>query len=85
MGVDAPAWTPALVQQYLEETYDVEYAIPSCRRLLKEAGLSYQKPRRTAAESESDEQEPFREELKKAARDGRHSNLYRSNQEICAD
>ncbi|ELY94421.1 IS630 family transposase, partial [Natrialba taiwanensis] len=55
VGVDAPAWTPALVQQYLDETYDVEYSIPSCRRLLKEAGLSYQKPRRTAAEAEADE------------------------------
>jgi len=42
VGVDAPAWTPALVQQYLDETYGVEYSIPSCRRLLKEAGLSFQ-------------------------------------------
>ncbi len=66
VGVDAPAWTPALVQQYLTETYDVEYSIPSCRRLLKEAGLSYQKPRRTAAESEAEEQETFREEFKKS-------------------
>ncbi|TMT87014.1 IS630 family transposase [Haloterrigena sp. H1] len=65
VGVDAPAWTPALVQQYLDEAYDVDYSIPSCRRLLKEAGLSYQKPRRTAAESDADEQETFREELKK--------------------
>ena len=31
VGVDAPA----LVQQYLDETYDVEYSIPSCRRLLR--------------------------------------------------
>jgi len=23
---DAPAWTPALVQQYLDETYGVEYS-----------------------------------------------------------
>ncbi len=69
VGVDAPAWTPALVQQYLNETYDVEYSIPSCRRLLKEAGLSYQKPRPTAAEAEADEQETFRDELKKS--DGR--------------
>nr|WP_206335677.1 IS630 family transposase [Natronolimnobius sp. AArcel1] len=68
VGLDAPAWTPALVQQYLEETYDVEYSIPSCRRLLKEAGLSYQKPRRTAAESDADEQETFREEFKKKRR-----------------
>jgi transposase len=45
VGIDAPAWTPALVQQYLEDTHDVEYSIPSCRRLLKEAGLSYQKSR----------------------------------------
>ncbi len=66
VGVDAPAWTPALVQQYLDETYDVEYSIPSCRRLLKEAGLSYQKLRPTAAESEADGQETFREELKKS-------------------
>ncbi len=66
VGLDAPAWTPALVQQYLDETYDVEYSIPSCRRLLKEAGLSYQKPRRTTAESDADEQETFREEFKKS-------------------
>ncbi|PGF17155.1 IS630 family transposase [Natrinema sp. CBA1119] len=69
VGVDAPAWTPALVQQYLDETYNVEYSLPSCRRLLKEAGLSYQKPRRTAAGSEADEQETFREELKKKRRE----------------
>ncbi|ELY56016.1 transposase [Natronococcus amylolyticus DSM 10524] len=66
VGVDAPAWTPALVQQYLDETYNVKYSIPSCRRLLKEAGLSYQKPRRTAAESDGDEQETFYEEFKKS-------------------
>ncbi|WP_144906696.1 IS630 family transposase [Halobellus captivus] len=68
-GIDAPAWTPALVQEYLEETYGVEYSIPSCRRLLKEAGLSYQKPRRKAAESDEDEQEAFHDELKKKRRE----------------
>jgi transposase len=66
VGIDAPAWTPALVQEYLEETYGVEYSIPSCRRLLKEAGLSYQKPRRSAAEADEDEQEAFQEEIKKS-------------------
>ena len=66
VGIDAPAWTPALVQQYLTETYDVEYSIPSCRRLLKEAGLSYQKPRRSAAEADENEQEEFRDTLKKS-------------------
>ena len=66
VGYDAPAWTPALVQQYLDDAYDVEYSIPSCRRLLKEAGLSYQKPRRSAAEADEDEQEEFYDELKKS-------------------
>jgi transposase len=66
VGIDAPAWTPALVQQFLEETYDVEYSIPSCRRLLKEAGLSYQKPRRKAAEADETEQEAFHDEVKKS-------------------
>jgi transposase len=42
VGYDAETWSPTLVQQHLEETYDVEYSIPSCRRLLKEAGLRYQ-------------------------------------------
>ena len=66
VGVDAPTWTPALVQEFLDERYGVEYSIPSCRRLLKEAGLSYQKPRRSAAEVDEDEQEAFFDELKKS-------------------
>ena len=66
VGIDAPAWTPALVQQFLDESYDVEYSIPSCRRLLQEAGLSYQKPRRKAAEADETEQEEFYDELKKS-------------------
>ena len=76
VGVDAPAWTPALVQEFLDETYGVKYSIPSCRRLSKEAGLSYQKPRRSAAEADEDEQGAFYDELKKAAGDGRHRSLY---------
>lgn len=68
VGFGAPVWTPVLAQRYLEESYDVEYSIPSCRRLLKEAGLSYQKPRRIAAESDAEEQETFRDELKKSGR-----------------
>jgi transposase len=58
-GIDAPAWTPALLDEFLEETFDVDYSIPSCRRLMKEAGLSYQKPRRTAAEAEPDDRDGF--------------------------
>ncbi len=40
VGIDAPAWTPALAREFLKETYGVEYSIPSCRRLLKEAGVN---------------------------------------------
>jgi len=34
--------------------------------LLKEAGLSYQKPRRSAAEYDEDDQQEFHGELKKS-------------------
>lgn len=64
-GIDAPAWTPALLDEFLEETFDVDYSISSCRRLMKEAGLSYQKPRRTAADAEPEDQDEFHDELKK--------------------
>lgn len=59
-GYDAPAWTPALVQQYLAEMFDVTYSLPSCRRLMKEAGLSYQKPLRTADEAKAESCEQFK-------------------------
>jgi transposase len=66
VGIDAPAWTPALVQQHLEDAYDVDYSIPSCRRLLKEAGLRYEKPRRTTAEADETEQKEFCDEIKRS-------------------
>lgn len=50
--IEASMWTPALVQRYLEETYGVEYSIPSCRRLLKEAGLRYRKPPQKTVEAD---------------------------------
>jgi len=68
VGIDAPAWTPALVQEFLEDTYGVEYSYPSCRRLLKEAGLKYQKTRHTAAESETSDRDTFHDEVKKSER-----------------
>ena len=43
-GYDVPVWTTKLVRHHLEKTCGVKYSIPSCRRLLKEAGLSYQNP-----------------------------------------
>jgi len=43
VGYDAEAWTPALVQQCLADWFDVAYSKPSCRRLMKEAGLRYER------------------------------------------
>jgi hypothetical protein len=57
-------WKLALAQEYLEETYGVEYSIPCRRRLLKK-GVGYQKPCWKAAEADEDEQEAFHDELKK--------------------
>jgi len=41
VGYDAPAWTPALIQQYLADKFEGDYSRPSCRRLMKEVGLRY--------------------------------------------
>jgi transposase len=40
-GYDVPAWTPELVRRHVREAFGVEYSLPSCRRLLSEAGLRY--------------------------------------------
>jgi transposase len=66
ISIDALALTPVLAQDFLEDTYGVEYSVSNCRRLLKEAGLSHQKPRRSAAETDETEQEACHDELKKS-------------------
>jgi len=70
-----------LIQQYLDESYAVEYSIPSCRRLLNQAGLSYQNLARQPLNLMLTSN-PFREGPEKAAGNGRHSSLFRSNREI---
>ncbi|ELZ27550.1 transposase [Halosimplex carlsbadense 2-9-1] len=64
-GIDAPAWTPALVQEFLEDTYGVEYSYPSCRRLLKEAGLTYQKYHDNVAEADGSDPKQFHDALER--------------------
>lgn len=68
VGIDAPAWSPAFAQEYLEETYGVEYSLPSCRRLLKESGLSYQKPRRSTPGSGEDDRGKLQEQITESDR-----------------
>ncbi len=38
-GYAEQEWTPLLVRAYILDAFDVTYSIPSCRRLMKEAGL----------------------------------------------
>lgn len=42
-GYDAEGWTPRLVRRFVAETFDVDYSTPSCRRLMREAGLRYRR------------------------------------------
>lgn len=54
-GYDDPTWTPALVQQYIDDQFDVDYSRPSCRRLLRETGLSYHKQQHSEWHGESED------------------------------
>jgi transposase len=62
VGFDAPAWTSTLLQTFLRDSFDVEYSRPSCRRLLREAGLTYHPPRDTDREAERGDLETGRDE-----------------------
>ncbi len=54
VGYEEKSWTPALVREFLLDTFEVEYSRPSCRRLMKEAGLEY-RPRTQAGGSKGSE------------------------------
>lgn len=60
VGYDCPTWSPALLREYLDEEFDVAYSLPSCRRLMKEAGLVYLDPADRAATMD-DAQRPERD------------------------
>ncbi len=62
-----------LDRHHLEEIYDDVHSIPSCRPLLKEVGLSYQKPRRATAAADPGDREDS-DETKKPG-DGCHSSV----------
>jgi transposase len=66
-GYDEPAWKTKLVRHHLKETYGVEYSMSSCRRLLKEAGLSYQKPLSANAKAEPKKPRRIRRNPQKTA------------------
>lgn len=65
VGYDAPAWTPKLARQYLIEEFDAEYTLRHVRRMMKDAGLSWQTPRPQPPTADEDERAEFRNNLKK--------------------
>ena len=67
-GIDAPAWRPPLVRDYIAETYDVEYSSAHMYRVMKKAGLSVQTARPIHYEADPAEQRRWRAELKKSGR-----------------
>jgi len=43
-GLDAPAWSPSLVQTYVREEFDVAYTLRHVRELMHDAGIDWQRP-----------------------------------------
>ena len=66
-GYDAPAWTPVLVNVYLDDSFGVTYSKEHCRRLLHEAGLSVQTARPYHYKADPAEQRRWQQAFKKVA------------------
>jgi len=67
-GIDAPAWRPPLVREYIAENFDVEYSPAHMYRVMKKAGLSVQTARPIHYEADPEEQRRWRAEFKKSGR-----------------
>ena len=65
-GYDEPAWTSRLAQQYLLEEFDVAYTRRHVQRLMKQAEVSWKKPRPEPSTADDNELEKYDEELKKS-------------------
>ena len=65
VGVDAPAWTPALAQEYIADAFNVEYHVRNVRRLMHEAGLSYKTARPEYQNGDPRAQEAWQEGTQK--------------------
>ncbi|WP_211609286.1 helix-turn-helix domain-containing protein [Halogranum amylolyticum] len=61
-------WTPALVRDYIAETFSVEYSLAHMYRVMKRAGLSYQTARPRHHKADPAEQQRWRSEFKKSGR-----------------
>ena len=62
VGFDAPDWSTKLLQEFILNQFEIDYSRPSCRRLMKEAGLSYQTPRKAAVGADPEDRDAFEQE-----------------------
>jgi transposase len=65
-GIDAPAWTPPLVREYILDTFGVEYSLAHMYRMMHKAGLSVQTARPIHYKADPAAQRRWRAEFKKS-------------------
>ena len=70
VGYDEPAWTSALAQQHLITEFDVAHSRRHVQRLMKEAEVSWKKPRPEPSSADEEDLERYDEELKKSRETG---------------
>ena len=65
VGIDAPHWTPRVVQQLIAEEFDTEYTKRHVQDLLHEAGYTWKTARPDYASGDERAREAFKEGFKK--------------------
>jgi transposase len=65
VGIDAPHWSPKLVQILIHEKFDVGYSRRHVRELLNRAGFTWKTARLQFAKGDESARGAFREEFKK--------------------
>ncbi len=65
IGIEAPHWSPRLVQILIEEEFDIEYSRRHVRELLHDAGFSWKTARPEYSSGDERAREAFREGFKK--------------------
>ncbi|GAB7011506.1 hypothetical protein JCM31271_34490 [Halorubrum trueperi] len=65
VGIDAPHWSPRLVQLFLQEEFDVEYSRRHIRELLHQAGLTWKTARPEYVSGDERARDAFKEGFKK--------------------
>lgn len=65
VGIEAPHWTPRIVQHLIEEKFDTEYTKRHVQDLLHQAGYSWKTARPEHAKGDERAREAFKEAFKK--------------------